>query len=635
MHVPISKRRLRESAAAAHNRRELVAAGFSRRDLVKMGLITSAGFLVPKNGLSARARNSAGDMTGQPPSCQVTPFTDPLPIIAGPDAAPGRVATPLGSSSAFTMGGPPQAAPQTLNGEGRIRTHQSFAHPKCAPAVFYETHQREAQVSVSSCLDKQTIWGFNGYYPGVTYVAKYGKPVLIRNCNDLPGNNGGFGLNSVSTHLHNGHTPAESDGFPCDYFESGQFYDQHYPNVHAGFMHPERVAPEFLDVDREGGHIGTGGDFRESLGTLWYHDHRVDFTSQNAYKGLAGFYLLYNHLDCNDEGNANGFRLPSGRFDVPLMFNDKVFDNTTGKMFFDLFNLDGILGDKFLVNGCIQPYFKVQARRYRFRLLSGGPSRFYQFHLFDPDEPSLIRPMWQISTDGNLLPNPIFSTAVKLSVAERVDVIIDFTGLEGKSLYLENRMQQIDGRGPTGITLPPGAGDKIMRFDIGPIEREEDVDESANPADLAWLTEPAYYPLAVPTEAEKTALKRTFNFGRSNGQWDVNDRFMNCERVRFKIKRDSSERWVFRNQSGGWEHPIHVHFEEFQLQKRNSRPPLPSERGRKDVVRLGRNEEVEAFFRFHDYTGLYPIHCHNTVHEDHAMMLVFEVDDVGDTKTRP
>ena len=618
MNDSISKRRLRERATAARNRRELIAAGFTRRDLVKLGLITSAGFLIPKNGLSARAMDSAGQVVGPLPSPSTEPFVDPLPIIAGPDAAPGRVAQKL--DGPWTVGGAPTADPQA--GEGRKQTHQVFNHPSCNPVDFYEVHQRAADMSVSSSLPMQSMWGFNGYYPGPTYVSYYGRPALVRNVNDLPPDNGGFGLNSVTTHLHNGHTPSESDGFPCDYFESGEFYDQHYPNAHAGFTTPDIVPAEFR-------HAVTGGDIRESLGTLWYHDHRVDFTSQNAYKGLAGFYLLYSGDDTGDSGNeATGFRLPSGRFDVPLMFNDKVFDNGTGEMFFDLFSLDGILGDKFLVNGCIQPHFKVHPRRYRFRLLSGGPSRFYQFHLFDPASPNMIRPFWQISSDGNLLPKPVLSTAIRLSVAERADIIIDFTGMAGKTLYLENRLQQIDGRGPTGITLAPGAGDKVLRFDV---ELEEVLDYSANPA----TPETTYYPLPVPAPDEPIAVRRTFNFGRQNGQWHINDRFMNCDRTRFKVKRGSSERWVFRNNSGGWEHPIHVHFEEFQLLRRNANLPPPGERGRKDVVRLGRNEDVEAFFRFHDFTGRYPIHCHNTVHEDHAMMLVFELDDVGDTRTKP
>jgi hypothetical protein len=29
------------------------------------------------------------------------------------------------------------------------------------------------------------------------------------------------------------------------------------------------------------------------------------------------------------------------------------------------------------------------------------------------------------------------------------------------------------------------------------------------------------------------------------------------------------------------------------------------------------------------------MHCHNTVHEDHAMMLLWQVQDVGDNNTEP
>jgi len=185
--------------------------------------------------------------------------------------------------------------------------------------------------------------------------------VLVRNFNDLPAQNGGVGMNSVTTHLHNAHTPSESDGFPCDFFPSGKFYDQHYPNQLAGFGTTHQP----------------NGDPNESLGTLWYHDHRVDFTSQNVYKGLTGFYCLFNNQDTGNE--TTGFRLPGVpdpnnfyaplKYDVPLMLADRVFDPSTGILFFDLFNFDGILGDKFLVNGKIQPFFEVEPRRYRFRIL--------------------------------------------------------------------------------------------------------------------------------------------------------------------------------------------------------------------------------------------------------------------------
>src|SRR5437762_2487047 len=141
--------------------------------------------------------------------------------------------------------------------------------------------------------------------------------------------------------------PSESDGFPADFFDSGFFYDQHYPNVCAGFD----ASPP-------------AGDVRETMNTLWYHDHRFDFTAQNVYKGLAGFYLLFDEVDSGDETDPNprALRLPSGEFDVPLMFADKVFD-ADGQVFFDFFNFDGILGDKFIVNAAIERDAAAALRR--------------------------------------------------------------------------------------------------------------------------------------------------------------------------------------------------------------------------------------------------------------------------------
>ena len=268
---------------AAKNRREIIEAGLSRRDLMKLGLLTSAGYLVAKGGLSARA-------DGNPQSPFTRAFVEPLPIppIKQPVPQPVPPAPPLNPA--------PQVSPNTAAGEGRPRPHQFF--PNNLPGFkFYEIHQQEnTTYSFHPDLPLQTIWGFDGGFPGPTYHAKYGEPILVRNRNELPAKNGGFGINQVSTHLHNGHTPSESDGFPCDFFDSGHFYDQVYPNILAG------------------------GDPLEAMSTLWYHDHRVDFTAQNVYKGLAGFYLLFNGQDTGNE--ATGFRLPSGDFDVPMIFAD-------------------------------------------------------------------------------------------------------------------------------------------------------------------------------------------------------------------------------------------------------------------------------------------------------------------------
>jgi FtsP/CotA-like multicopper oxidase with cupredoxin domain len=53
------------------------------------------------------------------------------------------------------------------------------------------------------------------------------------------------------------------------------------------------------------------------------------------------------------------------------------------------------------------------------------------------------------------------------------------------------------------------------------------------------------------------------------------------------------------------------------------------------VLRLEHNMQAEMYWRFRDFVGRYPIHCHNVVHEDHAMMVLLEIDDTGDLKTNP
>ncbi len=589
----VSKARHREMVAAAKNRRELIAAGLtSRRDLMKMGLLTAGGMLVAKSGLSARAYAQSGGSNNlcvpsqQAASPKTRSFIEPLPIM--PTASP--VTTPLSPT--------PTAAPNTAAGESRTRDHQLFNQFffQNSPNVEYNVTQHAISAVQSPDLPPQTIWGFddgvNATSPGPTY-----------------------GIPSVTTHLHNGHTPSESDGFPCDFFEIGHFYDQQYPNVLAGF---------------NSDHVSTGGDINESMSTLWYHDHRVDFTAQNTYKGLLGYFLLFNQFDTGDEGT--GFRLPGFQqgFDVPLVFADKVYDPTTGLLAFDLFSLDGIMGDRFLVNGKIQPFFQVQPRRYRFRLLDTGPSRFFEFFLTDLKNKSATNQFFVIANDGNLLPAPVQVTSVRIGVAERVDIIIDFRPFAGKSIFLENRLNQINGQGPVigqecGLPeiLPAGMGNLLLRFDVSstPV-----TDGSADP------TTQTFY--SLPDTTATPRITRTFKFDRLNGQWSINGQFMDCADIRVHIQPNSVEHWLLTNATGDWTHPIHIHLEEHQILTRNRvPPPLAVERSRKDVTQLHPNERVELFFRFRDWTGRYPLHCHNVIHEDHAMMLRWEVDPNGGDNT--
>jgi FtsP/CotA-like multicopper oxidase with cupredoxin domain len=614
-----NRKKEKEKQTAANNRAELIAAGFKRRDLLKMGLLTSAGMLIPKKGLSAHPLNTRGSFDDdEPNSPDTTPWQDELPRL--PVLQPVAALNPA-----------PQKYPNTPAGEARTVAHQAW--DDFPPLRYYEMSQHLAYLRVApeGELPLQPLWTFNGHSPGPLIVERYGPlgqpelgSALLRLRNNLPENNGGFGLPSVTTHLHNGHTPLESDGFPCFFMERGKFYDHHYPNVYAGVKST---------------HEAQGGDIREAMHTLWYHDHRIDHTAENTYKGLAGTYILFNERDTGDENT--GFKLPSfgdgqnplTSFDIYMVFNDKVFDSQTGLLKFDLFNTDGILGDKYLVNGKINPVLHVSPRRYRFRWLNTGPSRFYQLFVLGPNNST--KAFWQISTDGNLLEKPVLVNSSRFSVAERVDVIVDFTNDAGKTFYLENRLRQDDGRGPDGEVAGAGGGTKILKIMVdGP----QVADNSINPATIPAEQQVYFY--QFPDTNDQERITRTFRFERGNGQWQVNGQLVNnCNQAaRFRIKRNSVEKWVFQNNSGGWQHPIHMHFEEFQTLHINGNAPKSTgliTRGRKDVFRLEHNMEAKVYFRFRDFIGKIPLHCHNVVHEDHAMMVLGLIDDEGDNRTNP
>ena len=639
----VSRARWKAMVAAFGSRQELIKAGLmNRRDLLRMGLLTGAGVLAAKSGLSARAYGGYGGGSstwngGQPASPPTTPWTMQMPVMP--------VKQPIALSA---LSPAPTVAPnRTINAatglpyEGRTRSHQAPALGFPFPTgAAYQVTQKAAPVTMSPQLPVQTIWGFDGLAPGPTYVAQYGTPILIRNVNSLPSANGGFGLNSVSTHLHNGHTPSESDGFPGDYFAAGQYYDQYYPNALAGFNSDFKP----------------NGNINEAMSTLWYHDHRLSFTAQNVYKGLAGFYLLFNQYDTGNE--TTGFRLPSfssdptQTYDIPMMFADRVFDPSTGMLAFDSFNLDGILGDKFLVNGVIQPVLHVRPRRYRLRWLNTGPSRFQQIYVTDLNNPSASNPFWQISTDGNLLPQPVQVPAVALGVAERTDVIIDFAQYAGKTIYLENRLDQLNGRGPTGAIVPPGTGNLLLKIVV---DLPSAPDQSVDPA-----TGPSYYTL--PSISATPRVQRKFEFDQLyNGQWTINGAVFDGLTPRFTVQQNTLEQWEFRN-GYNWAHPIHVHFEEFQIVSGNpglygtssndsnnyrrwgsqycysgctTLPAAGVNQARKDTVRLDENVNVTVKLRFRDWLGRYVMHCHNVIHEDHAMMLRFDIATTGDTLYQP
>jgi FtsP/CotA-like multicopper oxidase with cupredoxin domain len=244
-------------------------------------------------------------------------------------------------------------------------------------------------------------------------------------------------------------------------------------------------------------------------------------------------------------------------------------------------------------------------------------------------------PFWVISSDGNLLPNPVQQQNVRLSVAERVDIIVDFTGMSGKIFYIENRLEQTDGRGPTGNTLTTNPNNYLVKLEV--VGTATDNSLPVNAATTFYT---------LPPKNLTPRVTREFKFERKNGQWAINNKFFDhtCgpNVVRFRMKKGFPEHFIFKNSSGGWQHPIHLHVEEFQTLTDNGNnvtgngnSESSNRFGRKDVWRLRHNNEVKVQYQVRDWTGLYPMHCHNTVHEDHEMMLMYEVNNTGDNITKP
>lgn len=592
----------RKMVEALRLRTELAKSGVTRRQLLKFGVAGGATLLASTVRLPGMAFGS--DLPASPPT---TPWVAQLPI-------------------------PPVLKPADSPFYPDATAHQYYQ--KFPPKQYYRMKAQEGYHEFHPDLPKSRIWGFNGTFPGPTVHARYGEPVVLRIINDLPPPSGpqGFGIPEVITHLHNAHTAPESDGGPWDWTQRGQYTDHHYLQARAGFTMPDSIPPEFRDA--------SGGDVRETLSTLFFHYHRPDVTTDGVYKGLVAFWLNFDERDTGDEEDSNplAWRLPSGPYDIPLLFTDKQFDPRTGELVFDTDDTDGVLGDKLTVNGVIQPFLEVRRRKYRLRMLNGGPARFYTFVL---RKDGRSYPFSQLTHSGNFLERPRTNlTRLETQVAERNDIIIDFSQFRsGDKVYLANVLPMKDGRLPerdaSKALNPDNVKNQLLEFRV--------TSDAADPSDIPDAFRP--FPPVVLSEVVR---RRVWRFERGNGIWQINaagfdhhaDHMKdNLDNPKIQIQRNTAEIWTLENRSGGWEHPVHIHLEEGQVIRVNGRDVTnnPAFRQRTDMYRLGKNGTVEIFMRFRDFPDpdwkggrlgertRYVMHCHNTTHEDHAMMVTWNL----------
>jgi manganese oxidase len=281
----------------------------------------------------------------------------------------------------------------------------------------------------------------------------------------------------------------------------------------------------------------------------------------------------------------------------------------------------------------------VERRKYRFRILNASVSRFFKIALSDGS------PMIQIANDGNLLPRPVTLTALdEMGIAERYDIVIDFSRYSiGQKVHMVNLTEHENGKKPernvslaealAGTSLDPCVG-RFLEFRVVRDPAKPDV--SRVPATMIPNPDLSRIPVA---------RQRVFEFGRDasqtssnpltafSGDWGVatdSGAMLNADfgRISAAPKPGTREIWTLVNGGGGWDHPIHIHFEEGQVLSRNGSAANvpPWERGRKDVYRLRPGGTVQITMQFRDFGGTFMEHCHNTVHEDNSMLVRWDIN---------
>ena len=669
---------------------------WTRREMLKLALMAGGATLIGTGGLRPKAALGNIYIEAFPTSPLIlNPFNDPLPIPkALAPVPPLEVAAwshPPGSGvgQQDSDGGTHQIWPSTLGLPDplvyriqlQVSTH-SFTSSQVMPidSNGQPTQSFDAAGGIYPAgtvrtLPASTIYGFNGTFPGPRINAEYGKPCVVRFENHLDENplsldRQDFGAPDFRflTHLHNGHTAPESDGNPNyrpQAYAPGQWVDNMYLNYPAG------------------------GDDSEKQSFFWFHDHRMDHTGANVYKGMVGLFPIYdpkNNMDMGDE--TQGYRLPGVRtnnpdgsfdvdYDIPMAFYDCCLEDGVtphkdfhtgagefhpewwGKTYFRHFPNHGFVGDLFTVNGVAYPVLEVKRRKYRLRFLDASIARIYEFKLMSstggpktaaslgytgdnlqgqyrlPDGQQCMR-FTQVAAEGGVLPFPIVRDSFELWPAKRREFIVDFTRYmdgsptkKGDVIYLTNIMRMPDGRMWSNSTrfLPdPDYKVPVLKIVIG----DDAPDNSLIPTALR-----AVPVLPCVDMAALVANRRVFELQRGSSsldpeiEWLINGKPFDPTVPLAFPRKGSYEVWEIRNGGGGWVHPMHLHMEEHRVIMRDgvNAPDAghPDDVSREDVIALDPGESVVIGRHFRTFEGPYVAHCHNLAHEDHAMMFGWNI----------
>jgi spore coat protein A, manganese oxidase len=281
------------------------------------------------------------------------------------------------------------------------------------------------------------------------------------------------GVIPTVTHLHGNEVPSEFDGTSQEWFTQNGIHGKAYSTLVPTAANA--AVYEYVNTQEPNG--------------MMFHPHERGITRTQVYAGLVSHYWLRDQFDTGEADNPLG--LPAGAFEIELTMQDREFD-TNGQLLYPFsgggdpnvhpFWLDSFFASVICVNGASWPFFEVEPRRYRFRMLNFANMRWFQLFLQNATTGAAGPPIWQIGTDGGLLDTPVKlsfnpndnniegGTKLLLGTTERADVIIDFTGLEGQTINLLNSAPSplaVLGTAPEDVFPDPTLDGRVMQFRVG------------------------------------------------------------------------------------------------------------------------------------------------------------------------
>lgn len=434
---------------------------------------------------------------------------------------------------------------------------------------------------------KTPTMGFNGPYLGPTVRVRDGQdaPIIYRNnCAE-----------AVAVHGHGLHVTGDLDGGPQRAIEPGDNWSLELP-------------------------------IRQQASTSWYHSHTHHKSGPQTYNGLAGMLII-------DDENSDSLPLPKtyGVDDIPVIVQDRSFDDL-GRLLYSIEDAeDGMLGDTVTTNGIANATRSVPAGLVRLRLLNGANARYFRFHFSDNRE------FHKIATDGGFLNEPVPVRELLMAPGERNEIVIDFSnGSPAMLVSGPNSLAVIDER-----RRDENERDRRRNREPGGLRDSFDVLQFTVNPDLPAISGPLprqTNSISRPTVQRNWPVRRFDLFmrgdrrrgvlgafqSRTEMEMGINRQTMDMQVINERVKLGQWERWVVNSFDGS--HPFHVHGCSFLVLSQDGTPVATEDAGWKDTVRV--DDSVEFIVRFnHKATDEFPYmyHCHILEHEDRGMMGQFTV----------